>query len=66
MMQGMNGSAFAVPGVLLLTLEGVPIFFWIAVLTIVLAVIFFVYAAVKRRKEAREARATASIRQRVT
>jgi hypothetical protein len=36
------------------------------VLTIVLATIFFVYAAVKRRKEAREARAVSRIRQRVT
>jgi dolichyl-phosphate-mannose--protein O-mannosyl transferase len=66
-MQGMSSGSLAVPAVVIIALNGNPILFWIAIITIVLATIFFVYAIIKRRKEAREARAAVSqMQQRVT
>jgi hypothetical protein len=52
--------------VAILVLNGSPVFFWIAILTIVVAAIFFVYAVLKRRKEARESRTVPSIPHKVT
>jgi hypothetical protein len=67
MMQGSGIGLFAASGVLLFTLGGSPILFWIAIVSIVLAAIFLVFAVLKRRKEAREARPQPALdRKRVT
>ena len=65
-MQGSGIGLFAASGVLLFTLNGSPILFWIAIISIVLATIFLVFAVLKRRKEARDARAVRPAHHEVT
>ena len=65
-MQGTGSTLFVVPGVLVLMTNGSPILFWIAIISIVLATVFLLYAVVKRRKEARESREPTVVDHRVT
>ena len=66
MMHGSGMGLIAASGVLLFALNGSPILFWIAIISIVLATVFLVFAVMRRRKEARDARALPSAHHKVT
>ena len=54
-MQGTTGGTFTLGGVLLFTLSGSPLLFWLAIFSVLLGTLFLVHVVIKRRKEAREA-----------
>jgi ABC-type Fe3+-siderophore transport system permease subunit len=55
-MQGVSSSgSLAAGGLYVFAVYGAPIFLWIAIFTIALAMVFLVHVIIKRRREAREA-----------
>ena len=62
-MQGISANSLAATGGLFMfAVNGTPLFLWIALITLALAVVFLVHAVLKRRKEARDAHAARAAR----
>ena len=61
-MQGMSSGSLAAGGLFVYSMNGSSVFMWIAIITVLLAMVFFVHMVLKRRKEAREARLVHAMR----